>query len=132
LSGKCQNCAPCGMMLTSPCRLVGPSGSANLGGLFTSVWMFGHAGRGRQHADYVGNYMQGSGVGALARGAFPHMGRVRSPDPAGPHTTLSGGSRGQSGAVASKYPPAEPGALIDEPLEAAVGSLTRPAEEVSR
>jgi hypothetical protein len=32
----------------------------------------------------------------------------------------------------SKYPPAEPGALIDEPLEAAVGSLTRPAEEVSR
>jgi hypothetical protein len=26
----------------------------------------------------------------------------------------------------SKYPPAEPGALIDEPLEAAVGSLTRP------
>jgi hypothetical protein len=88
------------MMLTSPCRLVGPSGSANLGGLFTSVWMFGHAGRGRQHADYVGNYMQGSGVGALARGAFPHMGCVRSPAPAGPHTTLSGGSRGQSGAVA--------------------------------
>ena len=28
--------------------------------------------------------------------------------------------------LASKYPPAEPGALIDEPLEAAVGSLTRP------
>ena len=28
--------------------------------------------------------------------------------------------------VRSKYPPAEPGALIDEPLEATVGSLTRP------
>jgi len=26
----------------------------------------------------------------------------------------------------SKYPPAKPGALIGEPLEAAVGSLTRP------
>jgi hypothetical protein len=34
--------------------------------------------------------------------------------------------------LVSKYPAAEPGALIDEPLEAAVGSLTRPAEEVSR
>jgi hypothetical protein len=30
--------------------------------------------------------------------------------------------------LTSKYPPAEPGALIDEPLEAAVGSLTRDPE----